>query len=292
MDSNRLEHLLKVIECGSITKASEELGYTQSGISHMVKALEKEFGFPLFARGRSGVEPTEDCKRIIPAIRQIVRWNEQLGQLTADIRGLTIGTVRVGTFTSVSVHWLPKILKRFQTQHPQVKIELIEGGDQSLAYALENGLVDVAFGRRPENPAADWVPLFPDQLMAVLPSGAWPGQSFPIAQFHKAPFIALPEHFDQEVQQIFRDKNIEPEIRFSSTDDYTIVSLVEQGLGYSILPQLVLQGYRHCGIQPLPLDPPQPRQLGMAVLSMENASAAVKKFMACAAEVVHENTTS
>ena len=36
MDSNRLEHLLKVIECGSITKASEELGYTQSGISHMV----------------------------------------------------------------------------------------------------------------------------------------------------------------------------------------------------------------------------------------------------------------
>ena len=58
MDSSRLEHLLKVIECGSITKASEELGYTQSGISHMVKALEKEFGFPLFARGRSGVEPT------------------------------------------------------------------------------------------------------------------------------------------------------------------------------------------------------------------------------------------
>ena len=127
MDSSRLEHLLKVIECGSITKASEELGYTQSGISHMVKALEKEFGFPLFARGRSGVEPTEDCKRIIPAIRQIVRWNEQLGQLTADIRGLTVGTVRVGTFTSVSVHWLPKILKRFQTQHPQVKIDLVEG---------------------------------------------------------------------------------------------------------------------------------------------------------------------
>ena len=67
---------------------------------------------------------------------------------------------------------------------------------------------------------------------------------------------------------------------------------MEQGLGYSILPQLVLQGYRHCGIQALPLDPPQPRQLGMAVLSMENASPAVKKFMACAAEVVHENTTS
>jgi len=290
VDSSRLEHLLKVIECGSITKASEELGYTQSGISHMVKALEKEFGFPLFARGRSGVEPTEDCKRIIPAIRQIVRWNEQLGQLTADIRGLTVGTVRVGTFTSVSVHWLPKILKRFQTQHPQVKIDLVEGGDQSLAHGLENGLVDVAFGRRPETLAADWVPLFPDQLMAVLPLGAWSGQSFPIAQFHKAPFIALPEHFDQEVQQIFRDKNIEPEIRFSSTDDYTIVSLVEQGLGYSILPQLVLQGYRHCGIQALPLDPPQPRQLGMAVLSLENASPAVKKFMACVQEMILSET--
>lgn len=159
-----------------------------------------------------------------------------------------------------------------------------------MAHGLENGLVDVAFGRRPETLAADWVPLFPDQLMAVLPLGAWSGQSFPIAQFHKAPFIALPEHFDQEVQQIFRDKNIEPEIRFSSTDDYTIVSLVEQGLGYSILPQLVLQGYRHCGIQALPLDPPQPRQLGMAVLSLENASPAVKKFMACVQEMILSET--
>lgn len=286
MDTNKLEALLKVIEYGNITKASEDLGYTQSGISHMIKSIERDFGFPVLVRNRTGVEPTEDCKRILPALRQMVHWNEQLEQIIASIKGITIGKVRVGTFTSMSVNWLPKIIKSFQTQYPNVVIELVESGDQSLTYGIENGLIDIGFGRRTTEIEVDWIPLFEDCLMAVVPMVLHAEKTFPIQRFHQAPFIALPEYFDREVQTIFQTYGIVPDIKFSSTDDYTIISMVEQGLGVSILPQMVLQGYKHCQIQALPLDPCHKRQLGIVLPSIKNASPATKKFIACTEQII------
>lgn len=286
MDNDKLRILLAVIEHSSITRAGEESGYTQSGVSHLIKGLERELGFPLLLRSRSGVLPTEDCRRLLPAMRQIVRWNSQLDSLAADIRGVVTGKLRIGSFTSISVHWLPRIIHVFQQRYPQVEIELVEGGDQALAASIEESLIDIGFGRRPADTQADWLPLLNDQLMAVLPPGSFSGAAFPLRRFHQAAFIALPESFDREVSDLFQAHGIVPDVRFFSTDDYTIVSMVEQGLGVSILPEMVLQGYRHCRIQTLPLLPAQARQLGMVLPSLKNASPAAQRFIECVREVI------
>ncbi|WP_185830569.1 LysR family transcriptional regulator [Siminovitchia terrae] len=288
MDTKKLETLLKVIEYGSITKAGEDLGYTQSGISHMIKSIERDFGFPVLKRNRTGVEPTDDCKRMIPTLRQMVNWNEQLEQIIASINGITIGKVRVGTFTSMSVHWIPKVIKAFQNQYPNIVIELVEGGGQSLSYGIENGLIDIGFGLRPTEINVDWIPLFEDCLMAVIPRTFQldSAEHFSIKHFDQSPFIALPEYFDREVQSVFETHGITPDIKFSSTDDYTIISMVEQGLGLSILPQMVLQGYIHCRVQTLPLEPYCKRQLGIVLPSIKNASPATEKFIECVKKII------
>lgn len=290
METNKLEILLKVIESGNMTKTSENINYTQSGISHMIKSLERDFGFPLLTRNHIGVETTENCKKILPAIQQIIHWTEQLNQITASIKGITTGKVRISTFTSMSVNWLPKIIKLFQTKYPNVEIELIEGGDQSLVRSLENGLIDIGFGCKPSKIQVDWIPLFNDCLMAVLPeSSSFTDTTFPIERFHQAPFIALPEYFDHEVNDIFQAKGIIPNVKFSSTDDYTIISMVEQGIGISVLPQMVLQGYKHCHIQAMPLEPYCNRQLGIVLPSVNSASPATKKFIECVEEIIGKN---
>lgn len=291
MDTKKFETLLRVIDCGSITKAGEDLGYTQSGISHMIKAIERELGFPVLIRNRNGVVPTEDGKKIIPALRQLVNWNEQFEQITASIKGITIGKVRIGTYTSMSVNWLPRIIKAFQSEYPNIAIELVEGGNQALSSGIENGLIDVGFGSYPAGMEADWIPLFEDCLMAVLPPACdIKGlNTFPIQRFNRIPFIALPEYFDCEVQQIFQQNSILPDVKFSSTDDYTIISMVEQGLGCSILPQMVLQGYKHCNVQTLALEPYCRRQLGIVLPSLQDASPATKKFVQCAKTIINQN---
>ncbi|WP_312941920.1 LysR family transcriptional regulator [Oscillibacter sp.] len=290
MDTKKFETLLRVIDCGSITKAGEDLGYTQSGISHMVKAIERELGFPVLIRNRNGVVPTEDGKKIISALRQLVNWNEQFEQVAASIKGIEIGKVRIGTFTSMSVNWLPRIIKAFQSDYPNIAIELVEGGNQALSSGIENGLIDVGFGSYPTGMEADWIPLFEDFLMAVLPPtyDIKDLDVFPIQRFNHLPFITLSESFDCEVQQIFKRNYILPDVKFSSTDDYTIIAMVRQGLGCSILPQMVLQGYKHCNVQTLALEPECRRQLGIVLPSLKDASPATKKFVQCAKTIINQ----
>ncbi len=60
MESKKLEALMMSVDLGSFTRAAEVLGYTQSGLTHMMNSLEKEIGVPLLERGRSGVRLTPE----------------------------------------------------------------------------------------------------------------------------------------------------------------------------------------------------------------------------------------
>ena len=120
MDTKKYEVFEKTVELSSLTKAAEELGLTQSGVSHIIAALEEEFGFPLLTRSRTGARLTPEGEKIMPFLRDILRSQEQLDQTAAELRGLSAGTVRIATFTSVAVHWLPGMMQEFQTLYPHV----------------------------------------------------------------------------------------------------------------------------------------------------------------------------
>lgn len=103
MDFRKYEVFLRTLECGSLTRAGEELGYTQSGVSHMMKSLEEEVGFRLFSRGRAGMELlTSEGARIVPIIRELSKWNEQLSQVLSSIKGFELGTIRIAAMASIS----------------------------------------------------------------------------------------------------------------------------------------------------------------------------------------------
>ena len=72
MESEKCRVLLCAIDKGSITAAAEAMGYTISGVSRMMAALEAEVGFPLLRRSREGVTPTNECCRLLPSFREMV----------------------------------------------------------------------------------------------------------------------------------------------------------------------------------------------------------------------------
>ena len=78
VDSKKLEILMTAADLGSFTKASEVVGYTQSGLTHMMDALEKEVGFPLLQRSHNGIQLTAQGQRLMPAIREFLRANANL----------------------------------------------------------------------------------------------------------------------------------------------------------------------------------------------------------------------
>lgn len=280
MSIAKYEVFMKVVEQGSLTKAAELLGFTQSGVSHTINSLESELGFTLLLRGRSGVKLTANGEQLLKPIREILNWNEQLKQVVTSIHGLETGTIRIGTFTSVSVHWLPGMMKQYQNDYPNIEFKLMEGDYEEIENWIAAGEVDCGFITIPARGSFDVVPLKKDRMLAILPMAHPLSQLpfFPLSQIEKEPFIIQRDGSDYDVRRILDQATLKPRIKFSSGDDYAIIAMVENGLGISILPELVLQGRNH-NVHSLELEDHSYRSLGIAVHSMKDASPATKRFV-------------
>lgn len=279
MTIEKYETLLKVVELGSLTRAAEELGCTQSAISHMLNKLEEELGFTVITRSKAGAKLTADGEKIMPSVRGILNYEEQLKQTASAIRGLDSGTVRIGAFTSVAVHWLPGVIKEFQRDYPKVDIKLLNGDYFDVEKWIEEGSVDLGFVTMPNSLGCECVTLMEDRLLAILPKdhkfANYP--KFPLVECETEAFITLLETSNHDARRALDAAGIKPNIRFSTKDDYAIIAMVEQGLGISIMPELLLKG-RHDDIKIKELVPPNKRTIGLAITETSKQSPATRRF--------------
>lgn len=282
MDMNIQKYLafVKTVEYGSFTKAAERLHYSQSGISRMINDLEKEWKISLLERSRSGVRLTSDGLALLPYAKSVCAEYEKLQAQVDEINGLQSGIIRIGTFSSVATHLLPNIIKRFQADYPNIDYELLLGDYTEIESWILEGRVDCGFLRLPAHPDLETYFLEQDKLLVVLPQNhalADCGR-FPVKALADYPFMLLEKGAKAEISEIFERCHVMPKIHFTTWDDYAIMSMVESGLGISILPQLILQRvpYR---IITKELDVPAFRKIGLALRSRKNSSLAMKRFL-------------
>ncbi len=289
MSIKQYEVFAKTVELGSLTRAAEALDSTQSRISHVLSAMEEEYGFCLMQRSRSGVTLTEAGAMLLPKMEAILRQHRELEALIADIRNANAGTVRLGTFTSVAVHWLPGMIQAFQSAHPQVELKMFSGDYADVEQWLGDGTVDLAFVSLPAPENTRAIPLVEDELLAILPKGH-PLANQPridAAKLGREPFISLPKRSDHDIHRALDKAGITPNIRFTTKDDYAVIAMVEQGLGISIVPELLVRG-RGQRVELRPLEPRSTRTIALA-LPQGNASPAVEAFAEAAVAWLKEN---
>lgn len=289
MNIKKYEAFVRAVERGSLSKAASELGYTQSGISHMMQSLEDEVGFPLMIRTSSGILPNEDGQMLLPIIRRLLSTNECLEQNIAKIRGSDIGRIRIASFSSVATYWLPSILAGFQKDYPNVEVQIVEGGADRIEDMMASREADLCLYTGGESREFDWFPLHRDELLAVVPPGhpLTKRNAVPVEALMDEPFIMPMAGYDYEVHHILDTLPHYPGIRFSSCSDCVIVSMVAKGLGVSILPELLLRNYRSDAAV-LPLTPAQHRIVGMGVPQLRAASPVARNFMRYVRDYVRE----
>ena len=289
MSIKQYEAFVKTAELGSLTRAAEALDSTQSRISHVLSAMEAEYGFCLMRRSRSGVTLTEAGAMLLPKMEAIVQQNRELETLIADIRTADTGTVRLGAFTSVAVHWLPGMIQTFQAAHPQVELKMFNGDYFDVEQWLRDGTVDMAFVTLPAPDNTRAIPLVEDELLAILPKGH-PLAAQPridAAKLGREPFISLPKSSDHDIHRALDKAGITPNVRFTTKDDYAVIAMVEQGLGVSIVPELLVRG-RGQNVELRPLEPKATRTIALA-LPQGAASPAVEAFAEGAVAWLKEN---
>lgn len=280
MESARCKAFLVAVEAGSFSRAAEVLNYTPSGVSQLVNALEKELGFSLLRRNKKGVTPTENGKKILPAVREFLLQENRIYQLAAEMNGLLIGSITIAAYSSIATHWLPSVIRAFQEDYPQIQIKLMEGIRQEVTKWLDEKIADVAFLSYKDPMPYDWIPLAEDQMLAVLPKThpLAAEASYPLQNCEHERFIMPALGRDVDVVALFQDNNLNPNIQFSTLENFATMAMIEQGLGMSIMNELITRKWQ-CDVVKLPLDPPQQITLGIALPSLENASPAVKQFV-------------
>jgi DNA-binding transcriptional LysR family regulator len=280
MSIQKYKAFVKTVELGSLTKAGNSLGYTQSAVSHMINDLETEWGMMLLERNRSGVKITSEGLKILPFVQEICDAHRKLLTEIEELHGLDSGLIRIGTFSSVATHWLPGIIKLFQRDYPNIEFELLLGDYTEIESWIIEGRVDCGFLRLPTKPELESIFLGQDKLMVILPQNHPLAECdyFPIEALTKEPFMLLEKGAKAEIAQIFEKHQITPDIRFTTWDDYAIMSMVESGLGISILPELILNRIPY-NIVKKELEVAAYRKIGFVMKDSKSASLAVKHFI-------------
>ncbi|GLX66110.1 LysR family transcriptional regulator [Paenibacillus glycanilyticus] len=269
-----------VVEVGGLTKAGDLLNLTQSAVSHAIASLEHELGLSLLIRNRSGVRLTNSGERLIPHIREMLQVNETLNQEIAAIKGIEIGTVKIGTFSSVSIQWLPQMMKKFQSQYPHIELKLLDGNYHEIEAWIASGAADFGFVNLPTVDGFDVIPLHQDKMMCVMstenPLSGY--ATIRLEQVLAEPFIMPVAGCDTDVQRIFAQNKLKPNIKYELEDDHAILAMVRSNLGISILPEMILsQLPDHLVFRPLEGD--YYRSIGLAAPSLRNVSPAAKKMI-------------
>lgn len=278
MSLKKYEAFVKVVDLGSLTRAATALGYTQSGVSHMISALEGEFGFTLLRRSRSGVRLTAEGERVLSILRGVLNAEEQLRQTISTIHGLNAGTVRIGSFSSVAVQWLPAMIGSFRRSYPNIEFTLLSGDYHDIEQWLLDGSLDLGFITLPTKLQGLLHPLLNDRLLLIVPEGHRLANEaqVPVGALTDEAFISLPERSAHDSRRALHDHGILPNVRFTTKDDYALISMVEQGLGIGIVPELLLRGSQ-ARIKTLELDPPASRPIALACAE-EGLSPAAQAF--------------
>lgn len=286
MDTKKVAALLKAVEKGSLSSAAEDLGYTQSGLTHMMNALEDELGLTLLVRNKAGVRLSPAGLQLKDSMQQLMDAAEMLEHSAEALKDRSFQTIRIGSYSSVARNWLPAILADYKFSSPETSLSLSMQNITQQYAGVKNEELDCAIVSYQKELMSGlvWTPLRDDELVAVLP-GSYSVEegAFPVEYFAGMEFLMPSGGFEMDIMPIFQPLSQKqlPDFRYTNMEDAAILSMVSHGLGVSILSRLIVQGCTE-KLAVVPLAPQSFRKLGIIVKDKRQNEKAIRNFISTA----------
>ena len=290
MDTKKVQALLAAIDLGSLTAAASGLGYTQSGLTHMMNSLETELGLNLLLRSKSGVRLSPAGQELLPELRSLADAAQDLNQAAERLRQRNCSTLRLGAYSSIARHWVPQIMADYRKVCPDTQVSLTMDGLLELYTAVRDDELDCIMTSYDESLAQGlgWIPLWEDELVAVLPeSFPLEGDVLPVERFDGTQFLMPSQGADTYILPIFSasSQKVEPHVITTNLDDESIVSMVEHGLGVSLLSRLVVKGMNY-QVKIVPISPKHFRSLGIIVSEKRMHDKNIRRLISCSQSII------
>ncbi len=283
MNFSQLQSFVALAETGSFTEAAYTVDLTQSAVSRALAALENELGVMLLERNRTGVVAlTSVGQKIMPHVRSILASASAIEQEAKAVHGLAMGKLRLGSIESmISPHLLASVLTCFQASYPGIEVVLFEGAMHEVGEWIESSIVDVGFVILPA-PEITSTLITTDELCVLVPPGHRLDTRKAVTprELREEGFIMEKTQCTFRLMQRagFESNKTRPHIRYQASDSATILAMVHEGLGITLMPRMMLPQKLE-GVVALPLDPPFHLQIGLAVKSQRMASPGANLFI-------------
>lgn len=246
MDIANLQAFVVVADIASFSLAGEKLHLTQPAISKRISTLEGELNVRLFDRLGRKILLTEAGLTLLPRARRILEEMEDSRRALLNLSGQVAGTLILGTSHHIGLHRLPPVLRAFTSRYPQVQLDMRFMGSEIVCETIVHGEVElgiVTLPLQPQHPIKT-IPIWDDLLLPVI------NQGHPLTKLQRispdqlgAYRAILPGKgtFTRElIDHAFESVGIQVEVAFSTNYLETIKMMVSVGLGWSILPQNIL----------------------------------------------------
>ena len=291
MDTKKINALLLSLEHGSLTAAAEELGYTQSGMTHMMNSLEDEIGLKLLMRTKSGVHLSPAGEELLSNMIALSDSAAKLERHIDKIKQKGTSSLKLGVYSSMTRQWLPSILAELRRTNPEMNVSVTVFSKVEQAYAaVKNASIDCAIASYAQSMISgmDWVHLRDDPLMAILPANfGFSGSTYPIEDFKGQEFMMPSGGFELDVAPLLASVGSDstPLIRYSNLDDASLVSMVAHGLGVTVLSELVMENIFET-VTAVPISPYACRQLGIIFNKSRKTDRNVSLLIDCAKRTI------
>lgn len=261
VDIRQLRALQAVASEGSFGRAAERLGFTQSAISQQIAGLERAIGDKVFDRpgGPRRVELTPTGAVLLSYADALLERMRAAEDELRSLRAGEIGRLVIGSYQSVSVNVLPRVIGGLRSERPGLSVRCIESdeNDDLIAKLLADEL-DLSFlVGHPDHEGIEAIELATDPFVLVSPAS----EQHPVVTLESlsgTPLIGQSPCFCQEIiDDCLRERGVEPDYVFRTNDNAAVQAMVRAGMGRAILPFLAVDT-NDTGVSISALDPDVP----------------------------------
>jgi DNA-binding transcriptional LysR family regulator len=259
----RLQVLESIAACGSFSGAADALQMTQSAVSQHVATLERAMDLPLIERGTRPVQLTDAGFALVRHARALIARIGNAEQELGEITGRRNGRLRFGSFPTALATFVPAALARFQRQHADVSLTVIDDHLQRLLPRLDDGELDLAIiYDHPALPEVssrhhDRVHLLDDAFQAVLPRGhrlARSGHDVSLTDLAGETWVGggPASAWFRIVRHTCRAAGFDPRVALTTDDNVAVQAFAAAGLGVAVIPGLAIaHALPHVEVRPI-----------------------------------------
>lgn len=247
MNIQQLEYIVALDRAKSFSKAAEACFVTQSTLSTMVKRLEEELELVLFDRKTTPILTTECGKEIVEAAKKVVFHAKQINVIAQQARGHIDGAIKVGIIPTIATSLLNLIIKPLIQKYPELQIEVVEITTESILKELKEGHIDAGIISTPHKYSDDFEEeiLYYEKLFVYGNSGSSRQYILPDEIIQERVWLLEEGHCLRDQVLSFcslKAKNYNDHFQFEANTFETLLSMVDNFGGLTLLPELYLEG--------------------------------------------------